>query len=68
MPHYDADEHHVALHIYDGVFDRRMAAMIAQFTSDGKEIGLDGLIVLAYLKDHQHLDTATAAETPPVRR
>ena len=62
MPRYDADEHHVALRIFDGVFDRRMAAMIAQFTSEGKEIGLDGLIVLAHLKDHQHIDTATASD------
>lgn len=62
MPRYDADEHHVALRIFDGVFDRRMAAMIAQFTSEGKEIGLDGLIVLAHLKDHQHIDTETASD------
>ena len=62
MPLYEADEDHVGLHVYDGVFDRRMAAMIAQWTSDGKEINLEGLIVLSYLKDHQHLDTATASD------
>ena len=62
IPVYEADDFQVTLNIYDGTFDRRMAAMIAKWTSEGMEIGLAELLVLSYLKDNPYLDTFGAAD------
>ncbi len=62
IPQYEADEYQVTLTIYDGAFDRRMASMIAKWTSEGVEIGLPELLVLSYLRDNPYLDTLAAAE------
>ncbi|MFH0966932.1 MAG: hypothetical protein V1862_04525, partial [Methanobacteriota archaeon] len=48
----------VTLHIYDGAFDHAMASLVARWHGEGKDIGLDGLIVLTYLKDHRFISTA----------
>ncbi|WP_440950259.1 RNA-binding domain-containing protein [Methanosphaerula subterraneus] len=62
IPQYEADDYQVTLNIYDGTFDRRMASMIAEWTSEGVVIGLSELLVLSYLKDNPYLDTQSAAD------
>ncbi|QXO96055.1 putative DNA binding domain-containing protein [Methanospirillum purgamenti] len=57
MPHYEADSSHVTLHIFDGSFDHVMASLIARWHREGKDIGLDELIVLTHLKDHRFIST-----------
>ena len=61
MPRYDADDSHVTLHIFDGSYDQAMAGLVATWHREGKDIGLDELIVLTYLKDHLFINTDDAA-------
>lgn len=61
IPEYEADGW-VTLRIYDGSFDERMARLVAQWRGEGREIGLDGLLVLSFLSDNAFIDTGSAAE------
>ena len=60
IPRYEADEFHVTLKIYNGAFDHSMARLIAEWHSHGKDIGLDGLMILTYLKGHRYIRTSDA--------
>lgn len=62
IPEYEADESRVILRIYDGSFDERIARLIAQWREDGKEIDLDGLLLLTYFREHAFIDTLSASE------
>jgi len=62
IPKYETDGFSVTLHLYDGTFDERMAALVAKWQKAGRDIGLDGLLLLTYLREHAHLDTKTAAD------
>lgn len=61
-PMYETDGTRVVLRIYDGVFDDRMAALVAKWKQEGIEVELDGLLVLFYLREHAFIDSATAAQ------
>lgn len=60
IPEYEADGR-VTLRIFDGSFDERMAALVARWRGEGREIGLDGLLVLSFLRDNAFIDTLSAA-------
>lgn len=62
IPRYEADGFSVTLHLYDGTFDERMAALIAKWQKDGRDIGLDGLLLLTYLREHSFIDSRDAVE------
>lgn len=61
-PSYETDGTRVTLRIFDGVFDERMAALVAKWRQDGIELDLEGLLVLFYLRDHAFIDAAHAAQ------
>lgn len=61
IPEYEADGW-VTLRIYDGSFDERMATLVARWRGEGREMGLDGLLVLSFLRDNAFIDAAGAAE------
>lgn len=61
IPKYETDGHSVALHLYDGAFDERMATLVAKWQKEGRDIGLDGLLLLSYLREHAYLDTRAAS-------
>ena len=61
MPQYESDDQRVTLHIFDGVFDRALAQLVAKWNAEGREIQLDALLVLAYMKEHPYIDTRRAA-------
>ena len=61
IPQYESDGQRVTLRIYDGVFDRALAQMIAKWNEEGREIQLDALLVLAYMKEHPYIDAKRAA-------
>ena len=61
IPEYEVDGY-VTLRIYDGSFDERMATLVARWRGEGREIGLDGLLVLGYLRETAFIDSAEAAE------
>jgi len=60
IPEYEADGR-VTLRIFDGSFDERTAALVARWRGEGREIGLDGLLVLTFLRDNAFIDTLSAA-------
>ena len=62
IPKYETDGYSVTLRLYDGTFDERMAALVAKWQKAGRDIGLDGLLLLTYLREHAHLDTKEAAD------
>lgn len=61
-PRYESDGQRVTLRIFDGAFDRPLAALVAKWNAQGREIALDGLLVLTYLKEHAYIDARSAAE------
>lgn len=61
-PEYETDGHSVTLRIYDGSFDARMAALVAKWRQDGRDIDLDRLLVLTYLREHAFIDTVSASK------
>ncbi len=61
IPVYESDGHSVTLRIYDGFFDERMAKLAARWREEGREVGLDGLLVLAHLRQNAYLDSGSAS-------
>jgi ATP-dependent DNA helicase RecG len=61
VPQYESDGQRVTLRIYDGVFDRPLAQMIAKWNAEGRDIQLDALLVLAYMKEHPYIDAKRAS-------
>jgi ATP-dependent DNA helicase RecG len=62
IPEYDTDGTRVILRLFDGSFDERMAILAAKWRDQGREIDLDGLLVMTYLREHAFIDTAAASE------
>jgi len=61
-PVYETDGTRVTLHIFDGSYDARMAALVAEWKQEGVEMDLDGLLVLSHLRRRPFIDTKQAAE------
>ena len=68
MPVYESDGTRVTLRIFDGTFDERMAMLISKWRGDGREITLDSLLVISYLRETAFIDTTSAAELLQVAR
>jgi len=62
IPQYETDGTRVILRIFDGSFDERMALLVTKWRDHGREIDLDGLLVLTYLREHAFIDTRSASE------
>jgi ATP-dependent DNA helicase RecG len=61
-PRYEADEHVVALTLYDGSYDEALATFIAERQRAGRRFDLDELLVLSYLREHSEIDLSLATE------
>lgn len=61
IPVYESEGHSVTLRVYDGSFDERMAKLAARWREEGREVGLDGLLVLAHLRQNAYLDSGSAS-------
>ena len=61
-PQYEADAERVTLRVYGGEVDERMAKLIAKWSAEGKDLWVDSLLILGYLKTHQYLQNPEAAE------
>jgi ATP-dependent DNA helicase RecG len=68
IPEYEADGGRVTLRLFNGGFDERMATLVARWRGEAREIGLDGLLVLSYLRHNAFIDTLSAAELLQVPR
>jgi len=62
MPLYESGNERVTLRIFDGVYDQAFAQLVAKWSAEGREIQLDALLVLAYMKAHAYIDAKRAAE------
>jgi len=62
IPEYESNGSRVTLRVFDGTFDKRMAILVTKWRGDGREIDLDGLLILTYLRQHAYIDTTTASE------
>lgn len=62
IPEFETDGARVTLRIFDGSFDERMAKLVAGWRGSGRDVGLDGLLVLTYLREHAFIDSHAAAE------
>jgi ATP-dependent DNA helicase RecG len=62
MPVYETDGMSVTLRIFDGGFDERMARLVATWRQDGRDIDIDALLILSYLREHAFINTISASE------
>jgi len=62
IPEYEAEGDRVTLRLFDGSFDERLAGLVARWRGEGREVGLDGLLILTYLRHNAFIDALTAAE------
>jgi ATP-dependent DNA helicase RecG len=46
VPQYESADQQVTLRIFDGVFDRALAQMVAKWNADGREIELDAFLAV----------------------
>jgi ATP-dependent DNA helicase RecG len=61
IPRYESDGSHVTLHLFDGSYDQRMAKLVNKWRNEGRDIDLDALLVLTYLKENAFIDSKDAA-------
>ena len=61
-PLYEADEHTVRLTIFNGSFDEKMAALVANRQRQGDEVSLEMLLLLSHLREHPEIDVPTASK------
>ena len=59
-PSYEADEHVVALTLYDGSYDEVLASFVAERQQAGQRFDLDELLLLSYLREHSEIDLRLA--------
>jgi len=60
-PEYETDGTRVTLRIFDGGFDERMARLVAKWRNEGRDIGLDVLLILSFLRENAFVDTPSAS-------
>jgi ATP-dependent DNA helicase RecG len=68
LPVYETDGLRVTLRLFDGGYDERTATLVAQWKKAGREVDLDGLLVLAFLRENAFLDSVSAAKLLQVER
>jgi ATP-dependent DNA helicase RecG len=61
MPQYESDGSQVTLRLFDGSYDKQMAKLVVKWKNDGREIELDTLLVLTFLKENAFIDTKEAS-------
>lgn len=61
-PVYETDGHSVTLRVFGGGYDAGMAKLVAQWRQDGRDIDLDGLLILSHLREHAFIDSYSAAD------
>jgi len=62
IPVYETDGTRVILRVFNGGFDERMARLVAKWRGEGREIDLDELLILSFLRQNAFLDSTSASE------
>lgn len=60
-PKYESETDYVTLRIFNGSYDDRMAKLAAKWAKEGREIDLDSLLVLTFLREHAYLNITSAS-------
>ena len=61
IPLYESDGHSVTLHVYDKGHDENTARLVARWRDEGRDVGLEALMVLAYLRQNAFIDSSSAS-------
>lgn len=61
IPLYESDGHSVTLHVYDKGHDENTARLVARWSAEGRELSLETLMVLAYLRQNAFIDSSAAS-------
>ncbi|OGU22531.1 MAG: hypothetical protein A2580_03545 [Hydrogenophilales bacterium RIFOXYD1_FULL_62_11] len=61
IPLYESDGHSVTLHVYDSGYDENTARLVARWRDEGRDVGLEALMVLAYLRQNTFIDSGSAS-------
>ena len=61
LPRYESDGPAVTLSVPDTGCDQRLAQLVGTWNAEGRDIGLDGLLVLHFLRTQPFIDTAVAS-------
>jgi ATP-dependent DNA helicase RecG len=62
IPEYETDGSRVVLRIFDGSFDERLAILVSKWRGQQREIGMDTLLLLTFLREHDFIDVSAAAD------
>lgn len=60
-PRAESDGHRVTLRLFNTGCDKAMAGLVSRLNQAGRDIGLETLLVLSYLRDHPYMDADAAA-------
>jgi ATP-dependent DNA helicase RecG len=60
-PRPEADNHRVTLRLFNTGCDTAMAGLVSRLNQEGRDIGLDTLLVLSHLREHPYLNADEAA-------
>jgi ATP-dependent DNA helicase RecG len=67
-PEFDTDGFSVSLKLFNLGYDKVMAALVSRLNQEGRDIGLDALMVLRHLREQPFVDATAAAELLQVDR
>lgn len=60
-PRPESDGHRVTLRLFNTGCDAAMAGLVSRLNQEGRDIGLDALLVLSHLREHPYLNAEEAA-------
>jgi ATP-dependent DNA helicase RecG len=61
-PRPESDGHRVTLRLFNTGCDPAMAGLVSRLNQEGREVGLDTLLVLSHLREHPYVDAEEAAQ------
>ncbi|MEO6808825.1 MAG: ATP-binding protein, partial [Isosphaeraceae bacterium] len=62
IPEYESNGERVILRLFDGSVDERMVKLIAKWSAEGRDLWLDSLLILTYMRVHQYIKSPEAAD------
>ena len=61
-PRPESDGHRVTLRLFNTGSDTGMAGLVSRLNQEGRDIGLDALLVLSHLREHPYMNADEAAQ------
>ena len=60
-PHYESDGPQVTLSLSNSGTNEAMARLVSRLNAEGKDLGMDALLILSHLRTHPYVDAEDAA-------